>query len=108
MDATEALLMTLDNDRTAFESMIYFAQENVSAKHSEELDGTWTHDEAAKFHTADDIKGYVEDHIDGAGTKDDDPTGLIIATLVRCAFEDVDWHEVADHYIGKVKEGATV
>lgn len=105
---TDFLLCTLDNDRTAYEKCVAIVRRNMEQEHPNEAEGIWSHAEAVKFQSADDIKDWVEYAIDDAGAPGPETKGLIVVTLVRRAFEDIDWHKIAEHYIGKVAEGATV
>lgn len=65
--------------------------------------GTWTVAEAEKFHLADALKAWIEGEIDDMPVKTF--RDAIRATLARDAFEEVDWHELAAHYLNVVREG---
>jgi hypothetical protein len=106
LSTTDMLLMTLDNDAVAYHNCFGMAEDaQHNAPDSEEVIAkTWTVEEAVRFQTADSIKEYVENLIDDVQVWGDTPKSLVVATLVRCAFDEVDWHEVADHYLAKLKE----
>ena len=115
MTTTELFLITLDSDADGQRACQGLAMGALQcAPVCEEVAaGTWTVDEAKRFLLSDAIKGWVETLIDDVVALDaprrflDSGAATCIAkTLVRCAFEDIDFHEVADHYLGKLAENA--
>jgi hypothetical protein len=112
MTATESLLIVIDSDRTYYDVCMTVALANIDARHAEEDAGTWSHEEAEKFHTADDIKDHVETLMDDISLKPcrtiagayRESADLIARQLISSALEEINWHEVAEHYIRKIKE----
>lgn len=70
----------------------------------EVADGAWSVEEAERFHTADMMKDWFELLVDDLDQRD--LKGAVVATLVQSALSDVDWDELADSYIRRVKEDA--
>jgi hypothetical protein len=110
MNATESLLMVLDNDRQAFDECLNMASMAVGHRDtcSQVREKIWTPEQAERFLLADMAQEYVETLIDDPGVlnlKDVGEAGeSVVKAFVRHAFEQVEWHEVADHYLLKYSE----
>lgn len=75
--------------------------------HEEVRDGTWSEDESERFHLTDELKEWGEWLIDNiADHFTDDSQAGFVRTLVRCAFDDVDWQTIAETYLGILTENA--
>lgn len=103
---TESLLTTMDSDREAYEFCLAGAAAHIASAPScqQVRDGIWTAEQAARFNLADEIKDYVWTITDYAGAGFPETAKCILMTLHAQALSLIDWHEVADHYIGKVRE----
>jgi hypothetical protein len=114
MTATESLLLVLDNDRPLYERCMSRAIKASTTRHDEEDRGTWTHEQAEIFHTADDIKELVENLMDDISLKPcamiqpslRESADLIARQLISDALQEIQWNEVAEHYLDKVREQA--
>lgn len=110
MTTTELFLITIDSDRTGSDFCRHQAEASKAAAPlcDQVSDGIWTVEQAERFLLADSLKEYVETLIDDVQALADGKrteTGTCVAmTLVRCAFEDIDFREVADHYLTKLAE----
>jgi hypothetical protein len=82
MTATESILIVIDSDRPMYERCMSRAIYNIENRHEEEDAGTWTHEEAERFHTADDIRTIVENLMDDISLK---PTKMIQPSLRESA-----------------------
>jgi hypothetical protein len=59
-------------------------------------DGIWTEDQAARFTLADRLKDEAEEAMP--------ETEGVWSDLLRAAFSEIDWHEIAGNLIDEVKE----
>lgn len=104
MATTDYILMTLDSEREFYECAMRQAElEQDTAHMCEQVkSGAWTVEEARRYLLADALKEFAEMAID------DMPVATWVqsfrATLARHAFELIDWHGMADHYLRKVAE----
>lgn len=69
-------------------------------------DGICTVEQAEQFRLADMLKGWIELEIDDMSL--DTFQGCVRAQLARCAFEDVDWDDLACHYLQRVKDNDAI
>lgn len=97
-----AVALWLDNDEGSYNLMRDMARECIeeAAEHRNVVDRPqiWTRAEAAKFTLADRIKSYIEENAPNLGAS-------VYADLLNAALSEVDWHEVAEHYLGGLDEG---
>ncbi len=120
MTTTEMFLITIDSDR---EGSDHCREQALAAKAAAPIceqvaDGIWTVEQAERFLLAVSLRDYVEKLIDDvvalgigqvARTYSHQSTGSCVAkTLARCAFDDIDFHEVADHYLTRMAENAAI
>jgi hypothetical protein len=106
---TESLLMVLDNDRTAYDycmGMVALALETAPDLDPEDYGGA-EQPEIARWWLADGLQEHFETITDDAGLGLKEPASLIVAQLYQRALEDVEWNDVADHYLRKHREGVT-
>lgn len=105
---TDALLIVIDNDKPSYDACMESAMEAIAeaANFEQVKSGIWTEKEAARFFAADWIKNYIETLIDDVSAIKPESKWCIAVTLIRCAFEDLDFDAMACHYIDKVKEAA--
>lgn len=103
---TDMLLICGDSWEEWHDVMRALATESIaSAPTCEEVtEGTWSVLEAERFHAADAMKEWHEIWFDDLNV--DGVRGAMISTLVQSAMSDVDWHQVADYYITRVKDNA--
>jgi hypothetical protein len=112
MTTTELFLIVLDSDRVGYEHCRKLADIQACFTESDYdqcQSGIWTLDQAQRFTLADNLKDYVERLVDNVvalipDKRENETADCIAKTLVRCAFEDIDFCEVADHYLAKVAE----
>jgi len=106
MTATELLMIVVDSDRVAHEQFLdmALAEMHRGERCDQVRSGTWTVEQAQRFLLAEAMKDHVELLIDDVWPDCADPQRAIVTTLVRVGFEELDWHEAADHYIAKVHE----
>jgi hypothetical protein len=110
MNATESLLMVLDNDAKAYRACIKLA--DWAAKNGETIaadsDGVWDKLIGPEFWLSERIQDYVETICDDAGAGCGESASLIVAQLFNHALQSVVWDEVAQHYLAKIAEGVTL
>lgn len=114
MTTTESLLLVIDNDRPLYERCMSRAIKASTDRHAEEDAGTWNHEQAEKFHTADEIKELVTNLMDDISLKPcamiqpslRESADLLARQLISDALQEINWEEIAEHYLGKVKEQA--
>jgi hypothetical protein len=101
---TDSVILIIDNDRTALDAALWMVRNaRVNAPIAKQVeDGIWTQEEAVVFLAADDFKVWLERYVE------DMPTGrfedALRAQLAQNAFHEINWHVVAEHYIGKLEE----
>jgi len=91
-----AVGLHLDNDEGTQLMLREWITDLKAQKSEQEAEGIWSADEALRFNLADQIKAYIEDavpELDG-----------LYNDLLHAALSEVDWAEVADHFIDKSKE----
>jgi hypothetical protein len=104
MTITESILIVLDSRQQTSELAFGAAgREMDAAKDCEQVQsGIWTVEEARRFRLADWLKEFYE------VTIDDMPLvtwqDAFKSQLCRDAFQEINWHEFADHYLAKVTE----
>jgi hypothetical protein len=59
----------------------------------------WTCAEYVKFTLADEIKEHVEEILEHDGGDGDEYRKLMFLQCIQAALSDVNWQEIADHYI---------
>ncbi len=108
VDATDSLLMVLDNDSVAYAACRGLAETAFNG--AEELAAAsfdvFTAEDAPRYWLSERIKEHIEAICDDAGAGLNEPASLIVAQLFRHAFEQVNWDEVAQHYLAKHIENA--
>jgi hypothetical protein len=71
-------------------------------------DGIWTVEETERFRLADMLREWVDTLAEvEVGVRESYPWSFLWAQLVRAALDDVDWSEVADHYLTTLGEVAS-
>jgi len=105
MDATESLLMVLDNDRASYESLLALAGEAIEAAPTcEQVEsGIWSIPQARTFLLADSIKEFVENAVDDVQAENKVGT-LIAVQMIQYTLGQVEWHDVANHYLATLAE----
>lgn len=85
----------IDNDENTYNYARSMACEQVLAapECSQVQSGIWTIDEAKRFNLADALKDYVENDLLP------ELDASLASDLLRAATSEIDWHEVADHYL---------
>ena len=90
---TWAVALHLDNDEGT-QNMVRDWVKDLRSQESEQVkEGIWTAEEALEFNLADQIKDFIEEQrpeVEG-----------LYHDLLDAALSEVDWHEVAEHYIEK-------
>ena len=96
-----AVALHIDNDEGLQNMVMEWAQEAVAggAEHQNTKEGVWTADESAKFTLAEQIKEFVEDQ----NPLSEGDSGMY-GDLLSGAISDVDWDEVAEHYLSTAAE----
>lgn len=100
---TWAVNLWLSNDHGLYD----MTNENVSAiiGETESRSEYWTLTESHKFATADMLKEFLGDLIEPC--LNDDYTGVgMVRDLIGSALADVDWHEIAEHWINDLGDAA--
>jgi len=108
MTPAEFLLMTADSDRETYETCMAIARRNDAETHDEEREGTWDHDQAALFHAEDEIKDHFEAVLDDMTFPGNDTKTCLAMSLMSFALGEINWREMAEHYLRKVAEGKAV
>lgn len=108
MTAAKYLAITADSDRATYDACMAIAREclNPEEPHEEVTNGTWTDEQAAIFHAADGLKDHFETLLDDMHFPGEDSKSCIAATLMASALGDIDWNELAEHYLDKIAEQA--
>lgn len=95
---TWAIALWLDNEEANYVMVRDWVTELRGAEPEQVKEGIWTAEEALKFNLADRIQEFFEDNNPLA----DEAT--VYSDLMHAALSEVDWHEVAEHYIDKDEE----
>ena len=92
---TWAICLWIDNEEPLHDQAHEMARQcrADAPDHEQVAYGVWTEDEATRFALADDLKEWVADDL--LPELDNGPA----SDLLQWAFEQIDWHEVADHYL---------
>ena len=103
---TDMLEITVDSHKEGHDALTQLAVNAIESSPTcdEVASGVWSIAEAENFHLSDALKDYFELLVDDIDSRD--LKGAVIVTLVQSALSDVDWHELADTYIRRVKENA--
>lgn len=96
-----AVALWLDNEEGSYNLMREWARECTDEAPSHEnvarIPSIWTRAEAAKFTLADRIKEYIEEQAPDLGA-------TLYTDLLNAALSEVDWYEVAEHYLSDLEE----
>lgn len=99
---TWGMALVFDNDRDIYEYFRAQIQELADeAADSEQVgEGIWTEKEFVKFSLSDDMKQFVEDWVEQAQENiKEGPGASLVSQLLSSAMDEVDWHEIAEHYM---------
>jgi uncharacterized protein YaeQ len=94
---TWAVALWIDNEQPTQEQARQWASEcrEAGAEHDNVASGVWTPEEATRFTLAETLKAWVEEEMIP------DLGASLAADLLGAALSEVDWHEVADHYLSE-------
>lgn len=101
---TDALLTSMTSCQEwedDISSLLRYCQ-NVTSNDERVINQTWTEKEAFRYILADKIKDYTETLIDDLSC--DTTEQIAVYTLVRSAFCDLDFHQIAQWYINRSEE----
>lgn len=103
---TWAVNLWLANDRGLYEMTLEGVNDQIqdAAYCVQVRDGIWTLERARRFNTADWLREMVEEMPYTFGPDEGVPTQGIPADLYGWALAQVDWHEIADHWIAAAQE----
>ncbi len=91
----------LDNDQGTQELTRDLAQEACEGPASENvIKGIWTRAEDARFELADRIKDFVTENLIP------DLGASMASDLLNSAVSEVDWDEIAEHYLADIEDEA--
>lgn len=98
---TWAVNLWLANERGLYEMTLEAVQDEYqdASNCTQIRDGIWTLEEARRFNTADRLREMVEILCEQATEE-----AGIAADLFGYALELVDWHEIADSWLGTARE----
>lgn len=100
---TWCVALHIDNDREQSAKWLEAARiSRISAKGREQVtSGVWSVEQAERFHLADRLKDSFELKIERVRNP-------LAQALAASALGNVDWDELADHYLTKLAESTTV
>lgn len=100
--ATWGVVLVLDNEQETHERCNLEADyhKRMAPGTSQVLDGIWTEKQSARFRMVDWLSDYVEDLCGIEG----DSLPLMARQLIGAAMSDVDWDEIANHYLSALEE----
>lgn len=95
---TWAVALWVDNEESTQNMVLEWVDELRGTESEQVKEGIWTADEALRFNLAERLKEWVEENNPVASE------ASMYSDLMGAAISEVDWQEVADHYIGKDQE----
>jgi hypothetical protein len=100
---TWAVALWLDNEQGSYNYWRERSQEAYNDAEKGEYD--WqTKDAMAELALAAALKDWHEERAEELGFLDGDKAG-VFADLIGAALSEVDWHEIASHYLDEVEKG---
>lgn len=101
--ATWGVALVIDNDEGTYTQV----RERVSEMradietHNNVLNGIWTAEQALKFDLADYLKDFTEELCGlGGGDYGLPEPSMMAQQVIGAGLAEVDWDEIADHYLG--------
>lgn len=92
---TWCVALWMDNERAQYEYYQELAKDTWDAAEATPYS---TREQNAKYTLADVLKDQIED------TAPAENDGTVFADLLNAALSEVNWHEIADHYLADLKE----
>ncbi len=87
--------LCLDNEASTYNHAQNMASaiKDIALGDRRVIDGTWTAEEAARYNLSDSLSEWVEGMLPDLGGNH------VASGLMQAAFDEIDWNEVADHYL---------
>jgi hypothetical protein len=104
MTRTDFFLITVDSDATTYHDCMALCRAAIETPAESEV---WTKAEKIRFGAADALKEYFETRLDDPGKGHPESTACLLATAVAAYLEEMNWQAMADHYLAKIKGGAS-
>ena len=104
--ATWCVNLHLSNDEPLYRETLERTAETL--KNPPHLSEYWNEEQTARYNVADMLKDWIEEMTTMSQwwreTQRGEVTRLLIQDLIGGYLSDVDWHELADVWIGQVRE----
>lgn len=101
--ATWGVALVLENDQGTYNHVRERAAQLVkdAPEHPNVESDIWTAEQAVRFELADFLKGFTEELCGLEGGLDGSVSepSLMARQVMQAGLDDVDWDEIADHYI---------
>lgn len=98
---TWAVALWLDNEQGSYNHWRERAQEAYNEAEAGKHYASQTREDAAKIALCDELKQWHEDYCEESGI-DDKLGGTVFADLMNAALGEVNWYEIAEHYLAGV------